>query len=146
MNMFSSNMQLAVLASISVFIYGSSGTIVNAVLNGSAAEWTRGGNNTPDYLDPAVAESPFPYEFPPLGDANDLELNRFPMPLCDGVQLEETTIDLIQEAMSKGQLTTSRIINCYLQRIFQTDDYIKSVFPLALSNTRVRVRDSEQCG
>ena len=66
-------------------------------------------------------ESPFPYQFPDLRHADDL----FPMPECNGVTLEEATVDRLQVAMNKGQLTSVKIALCYLQRIYQTDDYAK---------------------
>ena len=69
--------------------------------------------------------SPFPYEFPSLGNVSDVDAERFPMPTCDGVVLEEATIDQLQGAMSAGRLTAVQIALCYLQRIYQTDSYIK---------------------
>ena len=49
----------------------------------------------------------------------------FPMPLCNGFRLEEATIDQMQDAMKKGKLTSQQLVVCYLQRVYQTDDYIK---------------------
>ena len=69
--------------------------------------------------------SPFPYEFPFLGNASELDAARFPMPQCNGVTLEEATIDQLQDSMSSGQLTSVQIVMCYLQRIYQVDPYIK---------------------
>lgn len=69
--------------------------------------------------------SPFPYEFPYLGNVSDVDARRFPMPACDGIVLEEATIDQLQEAMSTGRLTAVQIAICYLQRIYQTDSYVK---------------------
>ena len=69
--------------------------------------------------------SPFPYEFPYLGNASDVDAQRFPMPACNGIILEEATIDQLQEAMSTRRLTAVQIALCYLQRIYQTDSYIK---------------------
>ena len=66
-------------------------------------------------------ESPFPYYFPELGHFDNL----FPMPDCNGVVLEEATVDQLQDAMSEGHLTSAKIALCYLQRISQTDDYTK---------------------
>ncbi len=68
-------------------------------------------------------EAPFPYYFPNVEDPTAL----FPMLPCDGFTLEEATIDQLQDAMSNGRLTSSRLLLCYLQRIYQTDDYIKYV-------------------
>ena len=49
----------------------------------------------------------------------------FPMASCNGFKLEEATIDQMQEAMRKGKLTSQQLVICYLQRHYQTDDYIK---------------------
>lgn len=68
-------------------------------------------------------EKPFPYEFPILGLLDDR--TPFPMPLCHGFKLEEATIDQLQETMSNGSLTSVQIVRCYLQRIYQTDEYLK---------------------
>ena len=81
----------------------------------------------------ATAETlttPFPYYFPSLGQsATDL----FPMPDCNGFVLEEATIDQLQDVMGKGQLTSLQIALCYLQRIQQTDEYIKYAFKPSIS-------------
>ena len=69
-----------------------------------------------------ILDSPFPYNFPVLGQ-NSAEL--FPMPHCNGITLEEATIDQLQDAMEKGRLTSVQIAVCYLQRIWQTDEYVK---------------------
>lgn len=69
--------------------------------------------------------SPFPYEFPLLGNVSDIDAARFPMPQCDGFTLEEATIDQLQDSMRSGQLTSVQIAMCYLQRIYQVDPYIK---------------------
>ncbi len=66
-------------------------------------------------------DSPFPFYFP---DQRDVE-NLFPMPDCNGVVLEEATVDQLQDAMNKGQLTSTQIALCYLQRIYQTNSYTK---------------------
>ncbi len=77
---------------------------------------------------------PFPYYFPKLGqNAADL----FPMPDCNGFVLEEATIDQLQDAMGKGQLTSLQIALCYLQRIQQTDEYIKYAFETFLIDIRL---------
>lgn len=67
-----------------------------------------------------VLDLPFPYDFP----KEDAPMNLFPMPKCAGVTLEEATIDQLQDAMNSGLLTTSQLVLCYLQRIYQTDMYL----------------------
>ena len=69
--------------------------------------------------------SPFPYEFPLLGNVSELDAARFPMPQCKGLTLEEATIDQLQDSMGSGYLTSVQIAMCYLQRIYQVDPYIK---------------------
>ena len=90
----------------------------------------------PYFPNVATAETlttPFPYYFPNLGQsATDL----FPMPDCNGFVLEEATIDQLQDVMGKGQLTSLQIASCYLQRIQQTDEYIKYALKLSISYQR----------
>ena len=69
--------------------------------------------------------SPFPYEFPLLGNASEVKAERFPMPRCHGFILEEATLDQVQAAFNSRQLTSVQLLLCYMQRIYQTDPYIK---------------------
>lgn len=66
---------------------------------------------------------PYPYDFPDKRNAETSAL--FPTPSCNGVTLEEATIDQLQDAMSTGRLTAVNLVDCYLERYFQVDDYIK---------------------
>ena len=70
-----------------------------------------------------VLGEPLSYDFP---NQNSLA-NLFPMQLCNDLILEEATIDQLQEYMSHGRLSSSQLALCYLQRIYQTDSYIKYV-------------------
>ena len=79
-------------------------------------------NNVSNAATAETLEAPFPYIFPQLGQ-NPARL--FPMPDCNGFVLEEATIDQLQIAMGKGQLTSVQIALCYLQRIQQTNEYVK---------------------
>lgn len=83
-----------------------------------------GSNNLVGLAAIQTLEAPFPYEFPK--EENQMDL--FPMPKCNGVTLEEATIDQLQDAMDTGLLTTSQIVLCYMQRIYQTDLYLEYVF------------------
>ena len=84
----------------------------------------------PNFATAEMLTTPFPYYFPNLGQsATDL----FPMPDCNGFVLEEATIDQLQDVMGKGQLTSLQIAVCYLQRIQQTDEYIKYAFKPSIS-------------
>lgn len=71
-----------------------------------------------------VFGAPFPFEFSNKQNGTDL----FPMPECNGIRLEEATIDQLQEAMNTELLTTSQIVLCYVQRIYQTDMYLEYGF------------------
>lgn len=77
--------------------------------------------NASDLVSSQDLESPLPYYFPDEKSVEDL----FPMPDCNGIALEEATIDSLQEAMNKGHLTSTKIALCYLQRIYQTNGYIE---------------------
>jgi hypothetical protein len=68
---------------------------------------------------------PFPYYFPNEDQTETPAL--FPMPPCHGVTLEEATIDQLQDYMGQGILSSVKIALCYLDRIWQTNDYIKLV-------------------
>jgi amidase len=47
------------------------------------------------------------------------------MPLCKGYKIEDATIDELQEFMTIGNLTTVQLVTCYMQRYYQTNQYIK---------------------
>lgn len=83
-------------------------------------------NNTANAIGLAASQilnDPFPYYFP---NQNTTSAARFfAMPLCNGVKLEEATIDRLQSYMSKGNLTSAQIVTCYMQRAYQTGEYIK---------------------
>lgn len=72
--------------------------------------------------------TPYPYYFPPINDAGTPAL--FPMPPCQGITLEEATIDQLQDYMSHGTLTSVQLLKCYLKRVRQVDEYINSVIEL----------------
>ena len=78
-------------------------------------------SNASDLILSQTLESPFPYDFPDERDPDNL----FPMPECEGLVLEEATVDFLQHAMETGQLTSTSIALCYLQRIYQTNSYTK---------------------
>ncbi|GAB7351577.1 hypothetical protein MBLNU459_g2200t1 [Dothideomycetes sp. NU459] len=63
--------------------------------------------------------SPYPYDFPTT--------SLFPMRQCHGVTIEEATIDQLQAYLTSGALTSAQLAVCYLQRAYQTQDYIHSV-------------------
>ncbi|ODV84779.1 hypothetical protein CANARDRAFT_200305 [[Candida] arabinofermentans NRRL YB-2248] len=53
--------------------------------------------------------------------------NPFPMPSCQGITLEEATIDQIQDYMTQGVLTSQDLVQCYMERYFQLNPYLNSV-------------------
>ncbi|MCJ1341071.1 hypothetical protein MMC09_006367 [Bachmanniomyces sp. S44760] len=79
-----------------------------------------------DLADSQVLSDAFPYYFPD----EEEEGNLFPMPFCNGLKLEEATIDEIQSWLSHGQLNSIQLCACYLQRREQTDQYINTVLEL----------------
>ncbi|KAM3443785.1 hypothetical protein MY4824_000233 [Beauveria thailandica] len=83
-------------------------------------------------------------------NANTTEL--FPMADCHGFKLEEATIDQMREAMANTNLTSLKLVGCYLTRIIQTQDYINSVMQInpdvfAIAAQRDKERESgARCG
>jgi amidase len=77
-------------------------------------------------VDPLL--DPFPYYFPFEDAVGSPTL--FPMPTCQGITLEEATIDQLQGYMSDGILTSSALLKCYLRRVRQVDEYIRSIIEL----------------
>lgn len=69
-----------------------------------------------------ILDDPYAFDFPRLG-ADGASL--FPMRLCNGFKLEEASIDDIQEQLAEGNLTSVELLQCYLERIYQTDSYLK---------------------
>ncbi len=70
-----------------------------------------------------ILNDPFPSYFPEENATTAARL--FAMPLCNGVELEEATIDHLQGYMSKGKLTSAQVVICYMHRAYQTGEYIK---------------------
>lgn len=69
-----------------------------------------------------VLGNPFSFDFPDERQPSD---KLFPMQLCEGLKLEEATIDQLQHWMTSGKLTTQQLVACYVQRITQTDRYVR---------------------
>lgn len=51
----------------------------------------------------------------------DGDATPFPMPWCNGVSIEDATIDELQRWMTLGKLTSEQLVECYLARIEQTN-------------------------
>lgn len=71
----------------------------------------------PGFDQPTVALRPLEQ------NANTTEL--FPMPLCGEFNLFEASIDDMQAGMENGTLTSVQLVTCYMERVFQTQQYIK---------------------
>lgn len=50
--------------------------------------------------------------------------------LCNGVIIEEATIDNLQRYMSEGKLTSVQLTTCYMYRVLQVERYINPVLQL----------------
>lgn len=61
--------------------------------------------------------------FPMQENANTPAL--FPMPPCGHFNLEEATIDKMQQGMANGTLTSQQLVLCYMQRTYQTEEYLR---------------------
>ncbi|KAK4540018.1 hypothetical protein LTR36_009834 [Oleoguttula mirabilis] len=70
---------------------------------------------------------PFPYYFP---RENASAAKLFAMPTCNGVTIEDATIDELQSYMASGNLTSEQLVTCYMQRNFQTTEYIHSILEM----------------
>ncbi|KAF9890131.1 hypothetical protein FE257_006292 [Aspergillus nanangensis] len=66
-------------------------------------------------------------DFPSLEVEANNGSQLFPMPPCRGVNLEEASIDEIQHYLSAGAFTSVDLVDCYRNRIFQTQEYLRAV-------------------
>lgn len=69
-----------------------------------------------------ILTDPYAYDFPRLGAPG---ASLFPMRPCHGFKLEEATVDEIQAQLSNGTFTSVQLLGCYLDRIYQTQPYLK---------------------
>jgi amidase len=51
----------------------------------------------------------------------------FTMPPCNNFTLHEATIDQLQSAYASGRLSAEKVVQCYLDRIQQTNGWLKYV-------------------
>lgn len=71
----------------------------------------------------------------------------FPMAHCRGVTLEEVTIDQLQAYMSEGFLTSVDILQCYLARYEQVNNYTAAIIQLNPDAMQIaRTLDAERKG
>ncbi|KAI1080965.1 amidase signature domain-containing protein [Whalleya microplaca] len=57
----------------------------------------------------------------------DNDASPFPMPLCNGIYIEDATIGDLQHFMMTGKLTSEQLVECYISRIEQTNPYLHSI-------------------
>lgn len=76
-----------------------------------------------DYAWPRNSSIESPSVFPLLENAGTADL--FPMPPCGNFILHEATIDQMKAAMEAGTVTSQQLVACYLQRTYQTQEYVK---------------------
>lgn len=84
--------------------------------------------NSTCILDVDPLQQPYPYYFPRQEYEGTPAL--FPMPACNGITLEEATVDQLQGYMGAGVLTSADLLKCYLKRVRQVDEYINSIIEL----------------
>jgi hypothetical protein len=82
-------------------------------------------------IDIQILQDPLPYFFPPQSAVDTPEL--FPMETCNGVVIEEATIDDLQNALSSGAFTALELAECYLKRREQVDGFVKYVFKYSIN-------------
>ncbi|KAJ5121283.1 uncharacterized protein N7515_009244 [Penicillium bovifimosum] len=71
-----------------------------------------------------ILTDPYAYDFPRLG-ADGASL--FPMRKCHGFTLEEASIDQIQAQLKKGTFTAVELLECYMDRVHQTQPYLNAI-------------------
>ena len=79
-------------------------------------------SNATGFANSQILQNPFPHYFP-QESASPAQL--FALPTCNGVKIEEATIDDLQTFMANGSLTSVQLVTCYMQRSYQTAEYIK---------------------
>jgi amidase len=84
-------------------------------------------NGLPNVLRNLSPQEPYPYSS--LQDAANVS-ELFSMPTCGDIVLEEATIDQLAGYMSTGRLTSVQILECYMERFHQVDEFINSIMEL----------------
>lgn len=93
-----------------------------AVAVGSA--FANNGLETDSLVASQILTTPYAHDFPQLGAPG---ASFFQMRHCHGFKLEEASIDEIQKQLEKGTFTTVGLLECYLDRMYQTQPYLKYV-------------------
>ncbi|KAJ5279710.1 hypothetical protein N7478_005082 [Penicillium angulare] len=71
-----------------------------------------------------ILTDPYAYDFPRLGAPGS---SQFPMRNCHGFKLEEASVDDIQARLTNGTFTSVQLLECYLDRITQTQPYLNAI-------------------
>ncbi|EKV11103.1 Amidase family protein [Penicillium digitatum PHI26] len=75
-------------------------------------------------VDSQILTDPYLYDFPRLGGDGAAQ---FPMRTCHGFQLEEATVDEIQAELTVGNFTSVQLLECYMDRVYQTQPYLNAI-------------------
>ncbi|OQD60724.1 hypothetical protein PENPOL_c021G00277 [Penicillium polonicum] len=75
-------------------------------------------------VDSQILTDPYLYDFPRLGGDGAAQ---FHMRTCHGFKLEEATIDQIQAELAIGTFTTVQLLDCYMDRVYQTQPYLNAI-------------------
>ncbi|KAJ5939770.1 hypothetical protein N7466_002904 [Penicillium verhagenii] len=102
--------------------------LLHAIVGGLALASSVVGNKERREVDSLVASQiltdPYAYDFPRLGAPG---ASQFQMRLCHGFQLEEASVDDIQARLTNGTFTSVQLLECYLDRIAQTQPYLNAI-------------------
>ncbi|KAL8736545.1 MAG: hypothetical protein Q9181_002394 [Wetmoreana brouardii] len=105
------------LSRVALQVWGCLLVIIFAIFSKGSQQAVSGNGTTDDLLSPASAEG------------NQIP-NMLLMPPCNGIRIEEATIDELQKHMTNGTLTSVQLVTCYLQRLFQVEEYINPVMQI----------------
>lgn len=105
-------------------------SVASSLLAAAAAAWSLlsptsahdSNNHTDTLATQQIDNTPYPYDFPHL---NTTGADLFPMRLCNGFKLEEASIDEIQAELKSGKLTSVQLLQCYSERIYQLQPYLR---------------------
>ncbi|KAM3423510.1 hypothetical protein BST61_g938 [Cercospora zeina] len=87
--------------------------------------------STPNISSACLSPDSDVVDYQAFPDQNAAETgNLFPTSLCNGQQIEEASIDQIQGYFEQGLLTSQQLTFCYMQRIWQTDDYLNAALEI----------------
>ncbi|RJE21941.1 amidase family [Aspergillus sclerotialis] len=93
-----------------------------AVAVGSA--FANNGLESDSLVESQILTTPYAHDFPRLGAPG---ASFFQMRHCHGFKLEEASIDEIQKQLEKGTFTTVGLLECYLDRMYQTQPYLNAI-------------------